>query len=162
MLELAADLGHSLANEPPVGLDLGFTGTSEETKAAALPLEVSPAPDEPACLVIEVSEFNLKPTFGGCSALAENLKDEPRPVDHLGPDLVLQILLLDRTERRIDDEEGRPLLAREPGDFLHLPLPQKRRRPDRSNSKWPRRNDVDADRFGKPDRFIDPGFGRSP
>ena len=96
LVELAADLRHAVADQPPVGLDLGFAGAAEEAEAAALALEVGPAADQPARLIIEMGELDLQPAFRGRRALAENLEDQPGAVDHLGLGLLLQILLLDR------------------------------------------------------------------
>jgi hypothetical protein len=162
LLELAADFGHPLANEPPVGLDLGFSRTSEEAEAAALPLEVGPAPDEAARLVIKMCELHLQPTFGGCSALSEDLENETGSVDHLRPDLFLQIFLLNRGQRGIDDEESCAFLPREFGHFLDLALPEEGRGPDRPNAKRSLGNDVDADRFRQAFRLLDARFSRAP
>ena len=75
LVELAADLGHPIADQAPVGLDLGFTGTAEEAEAAALPLKVGPAPYQPSGLIIEMRELDLKPPFRSRRTFAENLED---------------------------------------------------------------------------------------
>jgi hypothetical protein len=50
-------------------------------------------------------ELDLEPSFGSRRPLAENLEDEPGSVDHLGFGRGLEILLLDRSDRGVDDEE---------------------------------------------------------
>src|SRR3982750_3610247 len=57
LVELAFDLGHAIADQAAVGLDLGFARTAEEAETATLPLEVGPAPHQPARLIIEMGEF---------------------------------------------------------------------------------------------------------
>ena len=96
LVELAPDLRHAVADHPPVGLDLRFAGAAKEAEAAALALEVGPAPHQPARLIVEMRELDLQPPFGGRGALAENLEDQPGAVDHLGAGLLLQVLLLNR------------------------------------------------------------------
>src|SRR6185503_12277101 len=112
LVEFAPDPGHAIADHPPVGLDLRFAGPPKEAETAALPLEVSPASDQPARLIIEMRKLDLKPPFRGCCPFAEDLEDQPGPVDHLGADLFLEVFLLDRGQRRIDDQEPSLLLPR--------------------------------------------------
>jgi hypothetical protein len=45
LLELPTDLGHAVADQPAVGLDLGFTWAAQEAETAPLALEVGPASD---------------------------------------------------------------------------------------------------------------------
>ena len=89
-------LGHAVADQPAVGLDLGLAGAAEEAEAAALALEVGPGADQPPGLIIEMGELDLQPALGGRRPLAEDFEDQPGAVDHLGLGALLQILLLDR------------------------------------------------------------------
>ena len=106
-------------------------------------------------------ELDLEPPLRRGRALAEDFEDQPGAVDDLGPDLVFQVLLLDRGQRRVDDDQPRALFARNAGDFLRLPLADQRRRPNRADTIGARRGDDDADRFGEAFRFLDPGLGRA-
>ncbi len=89
-------LRHAIADKPPVGFDLGFTGAAKEAEAAALALKVSPAAHQATCLIVEMCELHLKPALGSRCALAEDFQDQSGAIDHLRPGLFLQILLLDR------------------------------------------------------------------
>jgi len=65
-------------------------------------------------------------------------------------------------ERRIHDQQAGAFVTRHVGELLGLALPEQGRRPNRSNPERPRRDDVDADCFGEPLRFLDAGLGRAP
>ena len=146
---------------PAVGLDLGFARSTQESEAAALPLEVGPAPDQAARLIVEMRELDLQSAFGGRRPLAEDLEDQTGAVDHLRADLLLQILLLDRGQRRIDNEQTGSLLFRRFGDLLDLPFAKQRRGPHFTNAQRPSGDDIDADRRCQALRFLDTRFGRA-
>ena len=122
LLELAAKPGHAIADHPAVGFDLRLAGAAEEAETTALALEVGPRPDEPSGLVIEVGEFDLQAAFGGRGALTEDLEDQTRAVDHLALELFLEVALLDRGERAIDDDQLSVLAVAGHGDVLDLPF----------------------------------------
>ena len=42
LLQFVLQLGDALADQPAVGLDLGFAGTAHEAEAAALAFEMGP------------------------------------------------------------------------------------------------------------------------
>jgi hypothetical protein len=91
---------------------------------------MGPTPHQSTGLIFEVRQLDLKLTFGGRGPLPKNLENQPRAVDDLGADLVLEIFLLDRRKRRIENQEMRVFFLRKLGDLLDLALAQLGRRPD--------------------------------
>ncbi len=162
LLQLAPDLGHPLADQPPVGLDLGLARTAEEAEAAALALEVGPAAHQPPCLVIEMRKLDLEPPFRGCRTLSENLEDQSGPVDHLGADLVLEVLLLHRAEGGIDDQQASAMLLCQRRNLFDLALAEQGRGPDRAQAEDALGGNDDADRLRQPFGFLDARVGRAP
>jgi len=123
---------------------------------------VGPAPDQAPGLILQVGELDLQLALGGRRPLAEYLEDQAGPVDDLGSDLVFQILLLDRGQRRVHDQQSGRFLPREPGNLVDLALAEQGRRPHRAQPERAGDDDVDADRPGQADGLLDPGVGRPP
>src|SRR5690606_24427529 len=95
-LQLALQLYDFVLQDPPVGLDLCFAGAAEEAAAAALALEMGPASDQPALLVVEMRKLDLQGAFLRPRPLAEYLQDQRRAVEHLGVEFLFEISLLYR------------------------------------------------------------------
>jgi hypothetical protein len=102
-----------------------------------------------------MGELDLEAPLGRGRALAEYLEDEAGAVDHLDLRRGLQILLLDRRDRGVDDEQlGLPFRDRL-GDQLGLALAEQRRRARAADAEMELVDDLDADRFGKPRRLVE-------
>jgi hypothetical protein len=106
-----------------------------------------------------MGELDLQPPFGGRRALAENLENEAGPVDHLGLGAGLQILLLNRRDRGVDDQQlgfaARDLL----GQFLDLTGPEQGCGPRLANAEMELVRNLDADRLGKAGGLLQASFG---
>ena len=55
--------------------------------------------------------FDLQHTFVGLCAVAENLEDQPRPVEEFDIPRLFQIALLDRADVAVDQTQVDDLLA---------------------------------------------------
>ena len=155
-------LRHAVADQPAVGLDLGLAGAAEEAEAAALALEVGPGAHQPARLIVEMGELDLQPPLRGRRPLAENLEDQPGAVDHLGLGRRLQILLLDRRDRGVDDDQLGLGLAHRVGDLLDLAGAEQGRGPRLADPEMEPVLDRDADRLGEAGRLVEPRLRVAP
>ena len=152
--QLMLELGDLVLQDAPVRLDLRFAGTAEETGTAALPFEVGPAAHQPALLVVEVRKLDLEGAFLGPGALAENLENQPGAVEHLGVQFLLEIALLHRRQRVVDDDQLRLALLHDVGELRHLAAAEQRCRA-RVGDRHDRRVDrIEIDGAGKPDRLV--------
>ena len=104
-LDLVEPLLHrldALADHAAIKLDLRFTWTASIADAAALPLEVAPAPHQPGREVLQARQFDLQLAFVALCALAKNLQDQHRAVGHRHTEVPLKIALLRRRQGLIE------------------------------------------------------------
>ena len=66
---------------------------------------MGPGADQPRALISERGELDLQHALAGLGALAEDLQDQAGPVDDLGLPEPLEIALLHRRQRGIDDHQ---------------------------------------------------------
>ena len=103
-VELPADSLDALADEAPIGLELGLARATK-SDAAALPFEVGPAAHEAGRQVPKLRELHLEPAFERRRALGEYVEDEADPVDHSALEQRLEVALLGRREAVVEDGE---------------------------------------------------------
>ena len=128
LLQLLPEAGDAVGDQAAVGLDLGLARAAEEAEAAALALEVGPGADQPPRLIVEMGQLDLQPPLRRRRPLAKYLEDEAGAVDHLGLCGSLEILLLDRADRRVDDEQFRSFALDGLGDLIDLARAEQGRR----------------------------------
>src|SRR5690606_11980007 len=89
--ELDLDLGDAVVDEAAVDFDLRFAGAADEAEAAALALEMGPAPHQAAALIREMRELDLETALARARAGAEDLEDQRRAVDDLAAPRLLEV-----------------------------------------------------------------------
>ena len=162
LLQFLLQPDDALADQAPVGLDLRFAGAAEEAEAAALPLQVGPGPHQAGALVFQMRQLDLERAFPGGGALAEDVQDQAGAVDHLAGPGALQVALLHRRQRRIDDGDGDVLLGQRVAQRGDLPLAQQRGRAPDAQGEDSGMHDDEADRGGEADRLGQPRLGGAP
>ncbi len=159
LFQFLADLGDALADQAAVGFDLGFARPAQKAEAAALALQMGPAAHQPAALIGQMGELNLKPPFARLGALAEDFQDQRRAVEHLGLPGPLQIALLDRRQLRIDDDHlglARPRFGR---DIVDLAAADQRGRRGARERDDMGSDHVETDGRGQAHGFLEPRSG---
>src|SRR5690606_18799049 len=86
----------AVGDHPPVQLDLGFAGTADAARAAALALQVGPGADKARAFVFQPGQLDLEATFTRAGATAEDLEDQSGSVDDLDVPEPFQVALLHR------------------------------------------------------------------
>ena len=148
--------GDALADQPAVGLDLGFARAAEEAEAAALAFEMGPALHQPRALIGEMGQLDLQAPFARPGPLAEDFQDERRAVEHLGAPGLLQIALLHRREAGIDDDDFGFKGRAKRFDLIGLARPDQRRRHGAGDRRNHRMRDFKPDGGGERHRLFQP------
>jgi len=115
---------------------------------------VGPGTHQTRTLVAERRKFHLQHAFTRSRACTEDFQDQTRAVDHLALPGALEVLLLHRRQCSVDRDD--PDLAF--GDDLLQPVnragTKESGRTDLGNVDDLRQADLEVDRGGKTDRFI--------
>ena len=87
----------------PVELDLLLAGAAGLAQAAALALQVGPAAHQARRQVLQLRQLHLQLAFAGLGALREDAQDQLGAVEHLAAEFLLQVALLARRQRVVED-----------------------------------------------------------
>ncbi len=150
---------HLVGQQAPVGLDLGFTRTAHDAKAAPLALEVGPGAHQARTLVVEPGQLDLQLAFPRAGAAGEDLQDQPGAVDHLDLAGALQVALLHGAERIVDHDDVDLLTIADAGDLLDLAGPEQGGGRDRAQGYDQALADVEVQGLGQADGLVQTRLG---
>ncbi len=159
LLQILLQPHQPLIDQPPVGLDLRLARPAQKTEATALPLKVGRRPHQTRPLIRQMRQFDLQDAFPGRRPLPENIEDQRRPVDYLAAPLALQVALLHRRQRGIDDDDVDTLVLDDRVEVLHVPATQKRRRLALAQRQDRLMHHDEPDRGGQTDSLLQPRLG---
>ena len=103
--EALLELLHAPGKQAAIEFELGFAGTAQADRAAALALKVGPAAHKARRHVLQLGQLDLQLAFVRAGALGEDVEDEPGAVDDAALGIFFQIALLHRRERVIDQDQ---------------------------------------------------------
>ena len=159
LVKFPTQFRHTIADHAAIGLDLRLARTAKEAETAALALEMGPGAHEAPGLVIEMRQFDLKTPLGRRRAFTEDLEDQAGPVDDLALELFLQIALLDRGQRAVDDDQFGLGLRAGNRDVADLAFTEQRRRARLADRDDEGVDHLDPDRQGEALALLEPGLG---
>ena len=103
--EAPAQLRDTLAHPPPVHLELRLAGSARAHPAAALARQVGPLPGEPRQEILELRQLDLQLALEAPGTLREDVEDERAAIDDLAAERLLEVALLRRGERIVEDHD---------------------------------------------------------
>ncbi len=159
LLKLGLQPLDTVANQPAVGLDLCFARAAQEAETTALAFQMGPGPHQAAALVFQMRKFHLQRAFARRRTLAEDVEDEPGPVDHLAAKSGLQIALLHRAQLASMMATVTPCAAIASPWLATWPEPSSVGGPARAQRQDGAVHHHQPDRGGKADRFGQPCLG---
>ena len=116
----ALQLLQALLQQAAVGFQLGFARAAQADRAAALALQVGPAADQARGHVLQLGQLDLQLAFVAAGALGEDFQNQQRAVVDRQADGALQIALLHRAQRLVEQHLLRTLSLGQQADFLCL------------------------------------------
>jgi hypothetical protein len=160
-VELALQSGDALADQPAVDLELALARPAEKAEPAALALQMGPRPHEPRALIRQRRQLDLQATLMGMGACPKYFEDEAGAVDHLGLPAPLEVALLHRAYRRVDDDEPHFVVGDESAQGLDIAAAEQRRRHRPGDPHDLGANHLELDRPREPDRLVEARLGRA-
>ena len=118
-LELALERADTAADQAPVGFELRFARTAQ-ADAAALPLQMGPAAHQACGHVLKLRQFDLQLALVRTRPRREDVEDQAGAVDDARLERALEIALLARTQRVVEDHQLGTTGRRGRGDLLGL------------------------------------------
>ncbi len=101
----------AFVQHPAIQFELTLARAAAQAHAALLALQMAPRPHETCCLISHARKFHLHLADVALGALAENIEDEAGPVHHVAPEKTLEVTLLSRTQRVVEDDDFRVFLV---------------------------------------------------
>ena len=93
-IQLTAQAHQLFVNCASVGLDLGFTRTTDKSQTTPLPFKVGPCPHQTCPLISQMRHFYLQYTLAGGRTIRKDFKDQTRSIKDLNLPFLFQITLL--------------------------------------------------------------------
>ena len=119
LLETLLQILDLAGHEPAIGLELRLARTAQ-ADTAFLALEVGPAAHQAAADVLQLRELDFELALEAAGALREDIEDQAVAIQHALTRELLEVALLARGERVIDEDEIRFRLACHIAQLLRL------------------------------------------
>jgi hypothetical protein len=145
----------ALGNHAAVEFDLRFAGATAGADATALALQVAPAAHQTGRQVLQARQFHLQLALVALRARSEDLEDQHRAVGNGHAEVALQVALLGRRERLVEQHGLGLVPFNERLDFVGLARPDEERRIGRLALGNDPRNRRIAGRFGEQRQFVE-------
>ncbi len=115
-----SDRAHARAEQTPVGLQLCFPGAAAHADTALLPLEMRPAAHQATRLVLQLRQLDFEFALETARPARKYIQDQPAAIQDAHAAQALEVALLARRQRVIEQDQSGILGARCAGDFLRL------------------------------------------
>jgi hypothetical protein len=116
-----------VADHAAVEFDLLFARAAAHAGAAGLAFQVRPAPHQPRAEVLQAGQLDLQLAFVAARALREDLQDQQGAVVDRQAEVALEVALLRRAERLVEQHLGGAVLLGQRLDLVGLALADEQR-----------------------------------